>query len=309
MPRWTLTLAMLLVGCGSPASREESAVSTIPLSHAGGDSGAEHLLKVPVVVNGHATTFVFDTGIGITLVDDDLLARWGITPETSYTGKRMSGQEVTVPLARVPWLSVAGLRQDDVQVGVWDMDGFLPRTPEFAGVEGFLSLHALAEVAFTLDYARGALIVEDEASLAARVAAGSVVPLEVHRDGPTLTVFFELLVPGGPPARVELDLGGRAIALDASFMERLGVDPEGEGVKRVEKRDETGFDYTRRFATVGGPIAPAAAPQLEQRDFTALFQEIIYDGLIGDDYLSRYTATFDLPRGRLILGPRAPSGE
>jgi len=305
MPRWTLSLVVLLLGCGSPATQEEPAVSTIPFVHAGGDSGAEHLLKVPVVVNGHATTFVFDTGIGITLVDDDLLASWGLAANASYTGKRMSGQEVTVPLTRVPWLSVAGLRQDDVQVGVWDMDAFLPRTPEFAGVEGFLSLHALAEVAFTLDYARGELIVEDEAGLAAREAAGSVVPLEVHRDGPTLTVFFELLVPGGPPARVELDLGGRAIALDASFMQRLGVDPDGEGVTRVEKRDETGFDYTRHFATVAGPIAPAAAPQLEQRDFKALFQEIIYDGLIGDDYLSRYTATFDLPGGRLILAPRS----
>ena len=291
----------LLAGCSAPPLAEPASIS---LAHAGGSSGAQHLLLVPVLVNGRPTTFAFDTGIGITLVDDDLLAEWGIELDGSYTGQRMSGQAVTVPLARVPWLSVAGVRQEEVQVGVWDMEGFLPEAPEFEGVEGFLSLNALAEVAFTLDYERGRLIVEDAEGLAAREAAGEVVPLEVVRHGPDLTVFLQLLVPGGPPARVELDLGSRCLILDAAFMERLGVEPAGEGVERVQREDETGFAFTRHFAPIPGPIAPLAAPRLEQRDLQVLFQEIIYDGLIGDDYLRRYAATFDLSNRRLILGPR-----
>lgn len=294
---------LLPLGCSvSPLDRP--APREIPFSHAGGDSGGGHLLRVPVVVNGHETTFILDTGIGITLVDDDLVKAWGIASEGSYTGKRMSGQEIEVPLARVPWLSVAGVRTDGACVGVWDMAGFVPQTPEFAGVEGFLSLKAFEGVAFTLDYVRGALLVEDDASLAARVKAGASVPLVVERDGPCVTIFFDLAVPGGPPAHVELDLGGGRLTLHSRYMPRLGVDPAGDDVKRVEQRDETGHDYTRYFTRFAGPIAPVGAPACTQHDVAVMFQEIIYDGLIGDEFLKQFTVTFDLPHGRLILGPR-----
>lgn len=305
MWRSLLSSLVLLAGCGvSPERPTPSPERSVPFSHAGDGSGAGHLLRVPVVVNGRATTFIFDTGIGITLVDDDLIEGWGIAPVGSYTGKRMSGQAISVPLATVPWLSVAGVRRSDARVGVWDMKGFLPDTPAFKGVEGFLSLNAFLETPVTLDYGRGKLIVEDEASLAARVVAGAVVPLEVKRDGPCVTIFFDLAVPGGPPAHVELDLGGGRLTLDARFMQRLGIDPAGADVKRVEKRDETGYDYTRHFTRFDGPIAPVAAPAYEQRGVQVLFQKIIYDGLIGDEFLRQFTVTLDLPRKRMILGPK-----
>ncbi|MEZ6183486.1 MAG: retropepsin-like aspartic protease [Planctomycetota bacterium] len=305
MLRWTLALAVLTLGCSSPSPQEEAPVRSIPLTHADGTTGLRHLLKVPVVVNGHPTTFVLDTGIGITLVDDDLLAGWGIEVDGAYTGKRMSGQEVTVPLARVPWLSVAGVRQEDAVVGSWDVPGFLPSTPEFAGVEGYLSLNALERVPFTLDYGRGELIVEDAAGLAAREAAGVSVPLELERDGPTLVVFLEVELPNGPPARVELDLGSAVLILNDPFMKRLGVDPSGEGVERYEDRDETQHAYVRHFATIEGSVAPVGAGRFAQTNPKVMFQSIIYDGLIGDQYMRRHTVTFDLPGQRLILGPRA----
>lgn len=304
MHRWSFALCLLLfVGCAvSPAERP--APRAVPFTHTGGDSGAGHLLRVPVVVNGRETTFILDTGIGITLVDDDLIEAWGLPRAGSYTGKRMSGQEIEVPLARVPWLSVAGVRTEDATVGVWDMAGFLPQTPEFEGVEGFLSLNAFAGLAFTLDYAGGRLVVEDDASLAARAEAGAEVPLVVKRDGPCVTIFFDLALPGGPPAHVELDLGGGRLTLHTRYMARLGVDPAGADVKRVEQRDETGYDYTRYFTRFAGPITPVSAPACEQRDVAVMFQEIIYDGLIGDEFCRQFTLTFDLPRSRLLLGPR-----
>lgn len=272
----------------------------VPFRYAG-----RHLLKLPVqVADVHSTQFIFDTGIGITLVDRRLAERLGCAIEGAYTGKRMSGQEVTVPLATIPALSVAGLRETHVRVGVWDMQGFLEPGPDFADVEGFLSLNALRATPFTLDYARGLLVLEDEAGLAARVAAGRVVPLEVVDDGTCLTIFFLLDVPGGPPARVELDLGGNILTLDARFMSRLGIDPQHPSVRREERRDETGFDYVRHFARIPGPVAPHALPELAQRDLNVMFQEIIYDGLVGNDFLKRFTVTYDLPGRRLVLGPR-----
>ena len=58
-----------------------------------------HLVTVPVVLNGAETRFILDSGIGLTLVRDTIN---GCAPTgASFTGKRMSGQEVTVPLGVV----------------------------------------------------------------------------------------------------------------------------------------------------------------------------------------------------------------
>ena len=36
-----------------------------------------------------------------------------------------------------------------------------------------------------------------------------------------------------------------------------------------------------------------------------MFQEIIYDGLIGDQFLRNFTTTYDLPNGRMIFSRTA----
>ncbi len=67
-----------------------------------------HLVTVPVRLNGHERRFVLDSGIGLNLVRDTLggvVATGG-----SFAGRRMSGQEVTVPLAVAPLLEFGGSR-------------------------------------------------------------------------------------------------------------------------------------------------------------------------------------------------------
>jgi hypothetical protein len=55
-----------------------------------------HLLTIPVCVGDTETRFVFDTGIGVNLVSDSLAHAVGVAPSGSvFTGRRMSGQEVT----------------------------------------------------------------------------------------------------------------------------------------------------------------------------------------------------------------------
>jgi hypothetical protein len=64
-----------------------------------------HLVTVPVRLNGHERRFVLDSGIGLTLVRDTIggIAATG----GSFTGRRMSGQEVTSPLGVAPLLEFA----------------------------------------------------------------------------------------------------------------------------------------------------------------------------------------------------------
>jgi len=245
-----------------------------------------HLVTVPVTLNGIETRFVVDSGIGLTVVRDTLPG-CSATGE-SHTGRRMSGQAVTIPLGAAPSLVLAGVEHRDVEVGLLDMSGF----PELlADVGGFLSLAFFAAVPITVDHPRGRVLVGERID-------GVALPCRVDRDGPTLTVHLPLTLPGGRTVEVEVDMGSDCLILDDRFAE-LG---DGE-VRRVDGTDETGHRYTRRFTKLAGSIHPTGAPELAQDDPEVMFQSIVYDGLVGDAFLRRFAVTFDVAAGELVLAP------
>ncbi len=237
-----------------------------------------HLVVVPVTVNGVDASFVIDSGIGLTLLSQAIADRAGVTPNGStFTGQRMSGQEVTTPLAAVASLAFDELELRDHAVGVFDLDGL----PD--GIDGFLSLAYFAESPFTVDYVR------DEVRLGSE--EGTVVGLEVEREGPAVTAFAPLTLPDGSAVRVEVDMGSDCLILDDAFA-------QGE-LRVVEGTDETGHAYVRRFGELPGRIS--LTPDLWQDDPKVMFQKIRYDGLVGDDFLSRHTVTFDIPGSRMVF--------
>src|SRR5438309_904311 len=121
----------------------------------------------------------------------------GWTPTgRSFTGKRMSGQEVTLPLAVVPSLDFAGIVRPRCEVGLFDMSGF---PDALAHVDGFLSLSFLSEVPFTVDYGRK--VIREAVGL-----PGTAVDVRVVRDGPSLTVLAPLTIAGGRSVWVEVDM-------------------------------------------------------------------------------------------------------
>jgi hypothetical protein len=237
-----------------------------------------HLVLVPVRVNGVDASFVLDSGIGLTLLSQRTADRAGVTTNgATFTGQRMSGQAVTTPLATLTSLSFDELELRDHTAGVFDLDG-LPEE-----IDGFLSLAFFAETPFTVDYAR------------AEVRLGSVegtsLDLDVELDGPAVTAFAPLTLPDGTTVRVEVDMGSDCLILDDAFA-------QGE-LRAVEGTDETGHHYVRRFGELSGRIS--LADDVWQDDPKVMFQDIRYDGLIGDDFLRRYTVTFDIPGSRMVF--------
>lgn len=245
---------------------------------------AAHLVTVPVRVDGVETTFVLDSGIGLTLVRDTLGV--GEPNGETYTGTRMSGQEVTIPLGFARSFAFGDEAPREVEVGLLDMSGF---PPELDHVGGFLSLAHFAETPVTVDYPGGVVRVGG-------VVDGVRVPAQVHRDGPAIDMFATFVVPDGREVSLEIDMGSDVLILDERFAE-LG----GAAVRRVDGTDETGNSYTRRFTTLPGLVHPVGAPELAQEDPAVMFQKIVYDGLVGRDYLSRFAVTFDVAGEALFL--------
>ena len=209
----------------------------------------QHLVTVPVRLNGQERRFVLDSGIGLTLVRDTVggvVAAGG-----SFHGRRMSGQEVTSPLGIAQSLEFAGIVQRGVEVGLIDLSGF---PDQLAGIDGFLSLAFFAEQPFTVDYAQRAIRDGNGAD-------GAVIPIVVERDGPSVDVFMHLTIPGGRSILVEVDMGSDCLILDERFAAEVGADLAGDGVRRVEGVDETGNPYLRSFTRLEGTIHPTAAPR------------------------------------------------
>jgi hypothetical protein len=91
--------------------------------------------------------------------------------------------------------------------------------------------------------------------------------------------------------------------LEQHFMATLGIDPSGEGVKRIEGKDETDHPYVRFFASLPRAVAVVEAPSVTApAGAQVMFQTIIHDGLVGQESLRRTAVTFDIPRSSMIFG-------
>jgi predicted aspartyl protease len=250
----------------------------------------QHLVTLPVTAGDRKTRFVLDSGIGLTLVSEALAAQISCEPTgTAFSGKRMSGQEVSVPLAALDSLAIGDYARTDLTVGVFDLG-----IPGLDGIEGFLSLDHFRERAVTVDYASQTIAV-------GRPPSGVSVEVRVEQDGPSTTVYMPLELPNGRTVSVEVDMGSDALILDERFAAELEIDLGADDVRTVNGRDETGHDYTRHFTKLSGVVRVPTAPSLAQRDPEVMFQRIIYDGLAGHAFLRNFAVTFDVPNARLLF--------
>ncbi len=259
-----------------------------------------HLTSIPVTVGETLQSkFIFDTGIGLNLVSKSLAERASCKRTgVEFCGRRMSGQEIRLPLTEVEALSVGPHRMQRVPAGIFDMSA-LPE--ELASVEGFLSLQFFENVPVTLDYTTNQIHIETLETLESRLSKGVQVPLHVRRRGPSVDVFLDLLLPGETIATVEIDTGSDALILDETFMEQLSIRKDSPRVRKVSGIDETGHRYERYFAKLHDPVKLLRSPRIALSDTEVIFQDIIYDGLVGTSFLKNWAVTVDVAGSRIIF--------
>lgn len=262
-----------------------------------------HLLTVPARLPGSVEArFVLDTGIGVNLLSKGLCGPAGTVATTEVShGRRMSGQEISSSLELLSYLQLGDHIWRDLKVAPLDMAAFHPM---LRGLGGFLSLGLFESLPFTVDYAHGVVRLHEDGDRSFVDRSGyAEVPLHMDRNGPSVDVQVDVDLPDGSTARLEVDSGSNSLILHERYMAGLGVTPGTPSVRTVEGKDETGYSYIRHFAPVNGEFRLTGAPSIGQADPTVMFQRIIYDGLLGDEFLRRYCVTFDLGRSRIGFAP------
>jgi Aspartyl protease len=139
--------------------------------------------------------------------------------------------------------------------------------------------------------------------VAQRAQHGTGVPVQVEHDHCSTDLVLGIDLPGGRAISAEVDTGSDALVLDVTLAGEAGVDLAAPGTRVYESTDETGYKFTRYFATVCGEVSLTAAPEFRVTGPEALFQKIIYDGLIGDQFLRNFVTTYDLAGSRMIFAP------
>ena len=257
----------------------------------------QHLVRVPVGIGEERFRFLVDTGIGLSVVSSAFASRADVAEiGETFDARRMSGQVVAVPLVRLPELRIGDLSVLPHIAGVVDLG------PEDGpgGFDGLLGPGAFLDEVVTTDPAESTLTFTPRDDF---VVDGRVVPLTVHREGPSYDPFVSLTLPSGRSIWVEVDTGSPDLILDTRFMADCGVEAGGSGVETTTGVDETGFAWTRHFATIEGSVALSAAPETAQSSPRVQFQEIVHDGLIGTQYLERFRFSLDAGGQRLVLAP------
>jgi hypothetical protein len=262
-----------------------------------------HLVRVPVVAGDKACRFLLDSGNGLSTVASELAEHLGLRlTGTSFTGQRMSGQEITAPLAHLPRLTIGGHVIENAVVGVFDLG---PTAGE-SGFDGIVGLDLLHDVVVRVDPSTRSLLLQPDLPL---VSGDIEIPVRVHRDGPSVTLFAGLRLPSGRAAEVEIDTGSGCLILDSGFMADCGVGAE-DITETLAGTDETGHRYSRSFAATRGVVSFVDAPAAGQQDPRTMFQSIVHDGLLGSEFLDRFVHSFDVRDGRLVLSAfrTVPSG-
>jgi predicted aspartyl protease len=262
-------------------------VATVPFDR------VQHLVRVPVTAGDAVFRLLVDTGIGVTVLSSAVADRLGaVATGGTYTGRRMSGQAVEVPLVRLPRIALGDYEVEGHVAGVADLGD------QFDGILGpaFFEEHAV-----TTDPDTMTLTVQPRRLFA---PDGPVVPLDVRREAVSVDPFTRLVLPSGREIAVEVDTGSDSLILDTRFAADCDVDLDAAEVTRRTGTDETGYEWTRCWVTIPGSVHLAAAPETAQSAPRVQFQDIIHDGLVGAGYLTRYRTTFDVTGARLVLGAR-----
>ncbi len=298
-------------------ARADESTTSVPFK-----IGKKGAILVPVRVGDSTQAeFVLDTGLGFNLISPQLAKKLGLESSPNYKVHPVTGGELDMAQVRVSGLTFGNQSESDQEVIVGEPRCFVGNDGE-TKADGILSLAFFKNHPFTLDYANRQIVLEDSESLARRKAAGTKVECRVSDEIVVASVPLVLkerppeppkaeglagILSGfgsGPPeppkAWVQVDTRCEDLLLDSKLMFTLKIDATGANITESEATDQNGVRY-RSFASQMGKVELSETPPLVREKQPVVFRKLLVEGVLGQDFLRRYTVTFDLPGSELIF--------
>ena len=286
----TITTALLFLLIALPLLAKSKPVS-VPFT-----TNSDGMVILPATVGGNISVhLIFDTGSGLDVLAPSVIEKVHGTPAGQFTGFRMTGERLDIPLFVIPELSVGPVKKKDAVVGSWDVLDKLH-------LDGIVSLNDFRQQPVTFDFVKKAVIFETPESLAQRRATETSAPVKFDdQRGIALDIFAQFLI-DGQPGQCDIDTGSPMATVSTRYMERLGIEKDGKDVRKVERRTVAGATQIR-YDTTLSQISLAAAPQISLARPRVGFSDIIYDCVIGLDFWADKAFTINIPgRQIFILG-------
>ena len=265
---------------------------TIPFT-----TNSEGMMIVPAKVGGSVSAqLIFDTGAGLDLLATSIIEKVHGKPAGQFTGFRMTGERLDIPLFVVPELSVGPVVKRNALVGSWDL-------LDKMHLDGIVSLNDFREQPVTFDFAGKEIVFETAASLKQRHAeSSSPIKLDDQR-GIVLDVFGEFII-DSQPGQCEIDTGSPSATVSTRYMEPLGIQKDGKDVHKVERHTVAGATQVR-YDAILPRISLADAPQISLAPARIGFSDIIYDCVVGLDFWAGKTLTIDIAGRRMLVANSA----
>jgi len=242
----------------------------------------ERLRNIEVVTNGVPATFMLDTGSGITTISPAFAKKIGCHPWGRITGFRMFGDRLDMQRCDGVRLRIGAVSFAPATLAVVDSTPYLK--PGEVAPDGAIGLDLFANRIITLDVAGNHLILEDEGSLAPRLAGATEIPLRVSREVWATDAYAGV---DGPQGRLWflLDSGAGGVLLVAKdHASGFGLNPAAEGPQPLN------FTLAPGIPVSGQAVTP----------------DLIMDGNLGMPFLRHYTVTLDLPNQRMWVKANPP---
>ncbi len=284
-----LLAATPLLAKSKAASRPVSVPFTISSSE---------MIMVTATVNGAIPIqVIFDTGAGIDVLAPSVIEKLHARSAGVYTGFRMTGERLDIPLFVIPELAIGPIVKKDQVVGSFDALDQLH-------IKGIISANDFRQNPFTLDFLEKVLIFETPKTLGQRRTRGKSSPLQLDdQRGIALDLFAQFLI-GDQLGLCEIDTGSQNVTVSTRYMAPLGIEKDGKNVQRRENHTIAGTTITR-YNTRLAQITLAAAPEIGVKNPGVSFSNIIYDCNVGLEFWTGRSLTIDIP-GRQLLVSRLP---
>ncbi|MGE3541403.1 MAG: aspartyl protease family protein [Candidatus Tectimicrobiota bacterium] len=262
-----------------------------------------HILVRALVNQQEHLALVLDTGAAASFITPEIARRLGLQP-TARTPKRtitvVGGKQLDVPVVTLQSLEVGHARREQMSVGV------LASFPNAPLVDGILGADFLQPFTMTFDYASSRLWLLPQGTLPFLTSASTdarggskAIPLRLVNN----LILVQVMLDRREPVLFLLDTGASHTMVTPATAQRLGLRPAANAPRRTFIR---GDGQTHEVPFVPCPtlqLGEAVVENLLVGISDLLPQASVVGGLLGVDFLERFTVTLDRTTRQLWLAP------